>query len=555
MSGEVARPEAARIAAVVVSQATLVMDDVGANFTAALEMFRAGRIDDAEAACREVVADEPACAAAHHLLAAVELQRGDPAAALGSAQRAVHIDPNHWTFHNTLGCALSELEKPRKAIASFRRGLQIAPKTAELYNNLARAQCELGENRDAEISYRKALRLDPAYAEAMYNLANFCRDGGRFDEAVALYDAALRQQGDVPLARRNRGLALLEMGRFTEGWTEYDERWTAQQKTRPGSSLDAPPWEGQPLGGRTILIHAEQGVGDEIMFASCYPQMIARAGRCVLTCDPRLEAIFGRSFPTAIVSTTTQGNERNRQPPQGMTFDFQVTAGDLPRYLRPAAECFPRQRRFLSADRDRRASWRQRLHGLGDGLNVGISWLAGATREERRNRSIPLDLWASLLATPGVNFISLQYGPCQEQLERFMADTGAAIHTFSDFDPTNDLDQLAALISSLDLVISVGNTTVHLAGSLGTPTWTMLPSAGAWPWTQGRDNALWYESVCLLRASASDDWAGLVERVRCDLVRMTGQQIERKSEGETGRAPHFRRGAPLAGLAPIGGAP
>ena len=535
------------------------MDDAGGHFKAALEMFRAGQADEAVAACREVIARQPACAAAHHLLAAIELQRGNPATARPSAEQAVELDPNHWTHHNTLGCVLNELQDSQQALASYRRGLQIAPNTAELHNNLARAQCDLGEDLDAQASYREALRLDPAYAEASYNLANLCRDGGRFDEAIALYDAALRQQKDMLLARRNRGLALLEMGRFADGWGEYDWRWSQPQRTRPGGSLDVPPWEGQPLSGRTILIQAEQGVGDEIMFASCYPQMIARVGCCVLTCDPRLAAVFGRSFPSAVISPVCRGEERSWRVPPGVTIDFQAAAGDLPRYLRASAESFPRQRRFLLADRDRRASWRRRLDSLGVGLNVGISWLAGRTRQERRNRSIPLDAWASLLDTPGVNFLSLQYGDCQEQLARVMADTGVAIHTFDDFDPTNDLDQLAALISSLDLVISVDNTAVHLAGSLGTPVWAMLPPAGTWRWTQGRDDALWYESVRLMRATAAGDWSGLLERVRDELVCETEEQrdggMERKSEGERGRSPRFGRGAPLAGLAHIGDAP
>ena len=510
------------------------MDDVGANFKAALEMFRAGQADEAAAACRELIARQPACAAAHHLLAAIELRRGDPTAALPSAERAVEIDPNHWTHHNTLGCVLNELAEWQAAVDSYNRGLCAAPRAAELHNNLARAQCDLGAVDEAEASYREALRIDPAYAEAMYNLANLCRDGGRFDEAIELYDAALRQQGDMLLARRNRGLALLEMGNFADGWAEYECRWSERKWTRPGDSLDVPPWQGAPLGGRTVLIHAEQGLGDEIMFASCYPQMIARAGCCVLTCDPRLVELYGRSFPSAIVSAVRHGEERagvqrNGGRPPGVTLDFQAAAGDLPRYLRASAESFPRQKRYLWADCDQRASWRRRLDSLGGGLNVGISWRAGQTRQERRARSIPLDLWAPLLDTPGVNFISLQYGDCQEQLTGIVADTGVTIHTFSDLDPTNDLDQLAAVISSLDLVISVGNTTVHLAGSLGTPVWAMLPPAGTWRWTQGRDEGLWYESVRLMRATVPGDWSALLERVRDELVCET----ERKRDGET----------------------
>ncbi|MCH8924133.1 MAG: tetratricopeptide repeat protein, partial [Planctomycetes bacterium] len=509
------------------------MDVAGADFKAAVEMFRGGQADEAMAACREVIARQPACAAAHHLLAAIELQRGNPAAAWSSAEKAVELDPNHWTHHNTLGCVLNELEEPGPALASYRRGLRIAPNTAELYNNLARAQSDLGAAAEAEASYREALRLDPAYAEAIYNLANLCRDGGRFDEAIDLYDAALRQQEDMLLARRNRGLALLEMGRFADGWAEYDWRWSEPQRTRPGGLLDVPPWQGEPLGGRTILIHAEQGVGDEVMFASCYAEMIALAGCCVLTCDPRLASLFGRSFPSAVVSAVRRGEECNWRVPPEVTIDFQIAAGDLPRYLRPSDESFPRQRQFLSADRDQRASWRRRLASLGDGLNVGISWRAGQTRQEQRKRSIPLDVWGPLLGTAGVNFVSLQYGDCRQQIAHVAADIGVTIHTFSDLDPTHDLDQLSAVISALDLVISVGNTTVHLAGGLGTPVWAMLPPAGTWPWTQGRDGALWYQSVRLMRAPVPGEWTELLERVREELVGET----ERRRDGgkESGR--------------------
>lgn len=510
------------------------MDDDRTRFKAALAMFRAGQADEALAACREAVARQPACAAAHHLLAAIEMQRGNPATALAHAERAVEIDPQHWTHHNTLGCVLNELENSQQALECYRRGLRIAPHKAELHNNLARAQSDLGADQDAEASYREALRIDPAYAEALYNLANLCRDGGRFDEAIELYDAALCHQEDMLLARRNRGLALLEMGRFADGWNEYDWRWSEQQRTRPGGALDVPAWQGEPLGERTILIHAEQGVGDEIMFASCYPEMIARAGRCVLTCDPRLVSLFERSFPSAVISPVRRGEECGWRVPPGVTIDFQIAAGDLPQFLRPAAESFPRQKRFLVADLSQQESWRRRLESLGGSLNVGIAWLAGQTRQEQRKRSIPLAAWAAVLSVPGVNFVSLQYGDCQEQIDRVSADSGVTIHTFGDLDPTNDLDRLAAVTSALDLVISVGNTTVHLAGSLGTPVWAMLPPAGTWRWTQGHERALWYESVRLMRATPPDDWSGLLERVRRELAdeRRRGGETERRSDRE-----------------------
>jgi ADP-heptose:LPS heptosyltransferase len=197
--------------------------------------------------------------------------------------------------------------------------------------------------------------------------------------------------------------------------------------------------------------------------------------------------------------------------------DVQVPIGDLPRYLRPALTSFPTRRSFLQANATRMQFWRDRLDRLGSGPKIGIAWRAGSRPQDRLRRSAPLAHWQSLLKCPGAQFVSLEYGDCEAEVEACRR-AGGTLHTLSDISPQNNLDELAATIGALDLVVSVANAGTHLAGALGVPTWAMLPRYQGWWWPLDRAEMPWYPNVRVLRQADDGAWPGLLAMVEADFL-------------------------------------
>jgi hypothetical protein len=253
------------------------------------------------------------------------------------------------------------------------------------------------------------------------------------------------------------------------------------------------------------------------MFASCLPDLIGQAKKIVVECDGRLAPLFARSFPRAEV--------HGRQPDQDMSrlscapgIDWQIAMGSLPGLFRTTLASFPKHSGYLVPDAHAVQSWRQRLTSLGDGIKIGISWRGGSTDKTRRQRSTSLEQWLEILRMPGAHFINLQYGDSEQELRAIRATPGISIADWEDIDPLANLDDFAALIASLDLVISIDNATVHMAGALGTPTWVLQPYVPDWRWFIILENSPWYPSLRYFRQPAPGDWdaafAGIVRQLR-----------------------------------------
>lgn len=306
-------------------------------------------------------------------------------------------------------------------------------------------------------------------------------------------------------------------GNFGTAWEEYEARWEYDAAPR---EFPQPVWDGSPLDENSLLIFAEQGVGDEIMFASCVAEMVARTGKCCIECDARLVKLFSRSFPLAKVVARPK-NKSLPVDPATLECDWQIAMGSLPRFIRRSEADFPRHRRYLVADASQVDNWRARLAALGTGLKVGISWRGGHKPHVQQRRSISLDQWRPVLQTPGVQFVNLQYGDCAAELSAFEKKSGIRVHTWPDVDPLSDLDGFSAQISALDLVISVDNSTVHFAGAVGTPVWGLLHFSPNWRWMLEREDSIWYSSLRLFRQSALGDWAGVIGRVAREMAAKT----------------------------------
>ena len=339
------------------------------------------------------------------------------------------------------------------------------------------------------------------------------RNQVRLSESLDCWEHLLRNSPNNPQTKLQQALTLLTQGDYSQGWDEYEWRWKAEVRSR---SFEIPEWDGESLADQSILIHAEQGVGDEIMFASCIPEFLEQVEECSIECDSRLISLFERSFPQARIFSRPINRSGTGQEPS-IYFDRQIPMGSLPRFLRRSIESFPEQKGFLIPDEKRLQKWRERFAGLGNGLKVGISWRGGRKPDVRRSRSTSLDQWMPVLQTPGVQFINLQYRECRQELAMYQEQNGISIHDWVDADPVSDLDDFAAQIAALDLVISIDNATVHMAGALGVPVWTLLPFAADFRWMTGTDSSPWYPSMTHFRQPKPRDWKRVFDRVVCEL--------------------------------------
>ena len=329
---------------------------------------------------------------------------------------------------------------------------------AEAHHNIGLTARDRGESAAALSSFLRALSLRPDFIEAHVALANLYEDLHDFRRARAAYDRALEVAPEFTAARFNRALGLLRQGNSPPAGA-YESRRRHNNKPRVFSQ---PVWDGSLARDKTILVYSEQGIGDEIMFASCFPEVIERAGHCLVECEPRLLRLFTRSFPQARcfprMALTNPSLLQNLPD-----FDVQIAAGSVPRCLRGSFDTFPTHPGYLVADADQMAEWRGRFDASARAWSSAFRGKGARTRAVRRRRSTTVAQWARLLETPGVAFVNLQYGDCRAEIDELEREFGVKLHHWDESNPLADLDGFAAQIAALDLVISVDNSTVHMA--------------------------------------------------------------------------------------------
>ena len=416
-----------------------------------------------------------------------------------------------------LANTLNSIEKNEESIEYYRKALELRPEFAEAYNGMGNALREMCRREESSACYKKAIELKPEFAEVYYNVSNILLDEGDAEGSIEYCRRALAMSPALAEAHWNMALAMLTKGDYEEGWRKYEWRFLKKGASLP--PFEYREWEGQSLEGRTVLAFAEQGVGDEIMFGSCFSELISRAGRCIIECDKRLLPLFSRSFPGAdfierINSRTADGREENQED---MGADFQIAIGSLPRFFRQEISRFPGRKAYLRPDPEKLHKWQRRYSSLGNGLKIGISWRGGREVYVRNIRSTKLGQWADLFSLEGAHFINLQYGDCSAELKEIKDKCGITIHDWEDADPLKDLDGFAAQIAGLDLVISIDNSAVHMAGALGVPVWTLLPYGCDWRWMREFEDTPWYPSMRLFRQSREGTWPEVFTRILAGL--------------------------------------
>ncbi|MDZ5649160.1 tetratricopeptide repeat protein [Nitrospirillum sp. BR 11828] len=446
-----------------------------------------GRPAEAEPHYRQALAATPDRPDVLTNLGNALLAQGRAAEAAACQERALALAPGLAAAASNLGTALLALDRPAAAIDAFRRALGGAltprqvPETPDPV--IIDALCGLGEalRRDGNLYaglpwLDRAVALAPDQATVWNNRGRCLNDAGQYAAAGDSYARAVALDPTLATARLNCGLVDLQLGALPRGWQGYAYRFAAEDKGHaPG--FDRPAWRGESLAGRSLRVWHEQGLGDELLFASLYPALVALAAdqgaeAVSVECDPRLAGLLGRSFPTLRFLPLPRRTGAGALEAAGA--DLTVAAGDLAAHLAPTLAGFAgRDGGFLRPEADRVDHWRGRLMGLAPGrpLVLGVAWRSGQLGSERSRVYSTLPQWLPLLSLPGVVAVSLHYQPAEEEIAALARDHGITLHRFADADLRDDLETAAALTAACDLVISAATSVGEMAGAVGTPCW------------------------------------------------------------------------------------
>lgn len=476
------------------------MDHQQATLKLAFEAFNAGQIAPAEALCRTLVQAGLVDAQLYFLLGMALHKTGREAEAGEWLERAAVLAPEVARIFSGLGCVRQAEGNSAAAARHFARAAELEPQQANHFFSLGNALSLLGEIPAAVLAFQQATALNPADAEGWNNLGKCLKDSNRVEESIAAYDRALALKPDYVLALQGRSLSLLASGRLKEGFRDYEHRWLT---VRP-RHFDQSRWTGEPIPGKTLFLHAEQGFGDGIQ-AARYPALLqGRCARVILECRPELKSLL--AYSKVADEVIAYGEPL---PP----FDCYNSVISVPGMLGISLETLPNAP-YL------RAPAATSVPGNPTGrLKVGLVWAGNPTHHEDALRTIPLALWAPIVAVPNVDFFSLQVSvPKRDE---------ATLHGWPHIQGPGVLaDYLATatLVAQLDLVICVDTSVAHLAGALGKPVWTLIQHAPDWRWfLQFGNQTPWYPSMQLFRQAERGKWEPVMAEV--------AEQLRQRSNG------------------------
>lgn len=450
---------------------------------------------EAIALYRRALAVNPDFADAMNNLGVALTERGELDEAMALLRRAVERNPRNPEPLNNLGNALIEADRLDDAVACLRRALALRPNYLEALNNLGIALREAGAVDEAVAVLNRALALRPGYPEALLNLGFCWRELGDVDQAVACNQRAIAGRPDLVEAHWNLALAKLLKGEYAEGFKGYEWRFRRAKGDRP-RPYRQPRWALDSSRGTTVLIYAEQGLGDTIQFARYVPHVVRRGFKVVLEVQPPLKRLFG-----GVAGVTALG--RGEPLP---AFDCHIPLLSLPAAFDTRVETIPSRGAYLRAAESQVAAWRARLSSDGDGFRVGLVWRGNPKHGNDHQRSLDPALLAPLFAVRGLRLYSLQKESREGDL-----DALRAFGPISDLAPLlEDFSETAAAIAALDLTIAVDTSVAHLAGALGRPIWILVPFSPDWRWMVGREDSPWYGSARLFRQPKPRAWQGAI---------------------------------------------
>ncbi len=435
----------------------------------------------------------------------------------------INMKPGEPSGYNNLGGILRDLGRYEEAIETVRNAIYQFPDQAELWNTLGTIAMEDGNVPDAITFYEESIRLKPKFARALHNIAYAIHHTGPLDDALRYYNNALKyakNQSDIIEIQHSRGLCQLGLGNLKEGWGTWEVRLDHNFRGSLIYAIDAPRWNGEEIAGKRVLAIGEQGLGDEIMFANAYPDMVKQIGpegKLIVSCDKRLVELFQRSLPEAEIIPYWNRQHNGKtirlapdaskdQPP-----DYFAPCGETLRYMRDDISRFPKHQNLLVPDPGRVAYWKDKLATLGDGPLIGLCWRSLIMSAKRSKYFSPMEHWAPVFANKDITFVNLQYGDCAEDIAYVKDRFGITIHDFDEIDLKNDLDDNAALCAALDLVLSAPTAASTIAGSVGTEIW-LLAIGYVWPML-GEDHYPFFSNNKVFMPDTYADWPNLMEKL------------------------------------------
>jgi len=475
---------------------------------------QAGDGGGAEECYRQVLALQPENAdagrrLAHHLAlrASSHQERGEFDAAIENYEESLALDRGRAQVHNNLGNVYKSLGRLEDAIAAYRLAIATDAGLAEAHLNLGIALEQAGEAGEAAAQCRAALALRPSFAEASLSLGFLLEQEGDALGALARYRDAIAARPDYAEARFNHAMQLLLQGDYANGWKEYE--WRMRLPGFEGAWPQA--WDGSPLEGKVILLYAEQGFGDVIQFVRYAPLVAERGGKVIVSCQPKLKALLATVPGVSAVLGTGEP-----LPP----IDVRCSLLSLPRVFGTTLETIPAQVPYVRPDAEKTRLWEARLAADGASMKVGLYWATETKSRLSSLKSLTLDMLSPLGGVRGVTYYSLQRGVAAGQAAyppqgMAMVDLSKELGDFSDD---------AALMSNLDLIISVDTATAHLAGAMGRRVWTLTHFPPEWRWLVGRDDSPWYQTMRLFRRQRQEGWAHVVSRLEHALRQWVAQR-------------------------------
>jgi tetratricopeptide (TPR) repeat protein len=461
-----------------------------------------GQAKAAQQAYAQALRHNPAHLEAALALAALWCSRGHYEGADLTCRLALMLAPERADLHFLQAHALHMLRRYEQALQAYERALALKPDYAEVYLSRGVALKELKRVEEALASYDRAIAIKPDYADAYYNRGNALKELKRVEEALASYDRAIALKPDCAEAYWNKSLALLVAGEFVQGWDLYEWRWKRETFTSPKRNFSQPLWPGtEDIVGKTLLLHAEQGLGDTIQFCR-YAKLVKALGARVILEVPK--ALLG------LLSGLEGVDELIEKGKALPAFDCHCPLLSLPLAFKTDLTNIPSPKPYLAASSQKTAEWAQRL-GAKSKPRVGLVWSGSTAYKNDPNRSLTLQQLLPHL--PGC----CEYVSLQKEVREVDAQVleGSGIGHYEQH--IKDFVDTAALCQLMDLVISVDTSVAHLAGALGKTTWVLLPYAPDWRWLLDRDDSPWYESVKLYRQDASREWLSVLETLEGDL--------------------------------------
>lgn len=450
------------------------------------------------------------------------------------------LNPNNPDLILNLGQLYFELNLHDNAIACFQNLTVQQPENASAWLTLGYLYTLRNRHADAIPVLSEAVRLDPASPDACFHLAESLRKEERFEESVLYYQQLFPAGMELPHAVYGCGQSLLALGDFENGWDAMEFRLVNAFGTWERHLL--PNWNGNSGNDRneknladknitpnntpnnndhdpqTVLAYSEEGIAADIMFASCLPDLINSVGHCIIECESSLHSLFRRSFPRAdVVPLTTDTVDLNKNC-WGLSPDEQIAFGSLPRYFRRQKEDFPVRKAYLVPDRERLAKWSNRLLEIGGAAKIGVLWQGTWTAESEQQTALPLFELRNLMLRhqSDAAWICLQHGSKQKEIEQYRRNVSLQVHLYQEAFQY-DLDEMAALLTALDLVITPPGYAANLAGALGTKTWLILPAKPDWRWNLSREKCIWYPTFRVYRQAIGQSWSDLFATVGTDL--------------------------------------